>query len=642
LKNPDRPGEGFVKEGMPSLPFQSVDTGMGLERTIAVLNGFDSVYETDLFEPILRRIRGLMSKVNGDEVEARAIRIIADHIRTACFCISDGVMPGNSGRGYVLRRLIRRAVLKGQRTLGFGEPFFHLVFEGVVEAMGDHYSELIERQEMIVETLLSEENLFRRTVSNGTEMLVEELEKLARIPNATRVLDGHLAFRLYDTFGFPLEVTRELCEEAGVTVNEAGYEQALIEAQERSRGASGMDTVYGGVEIVIHFANSPSQTRFDGYDTTDEHATIVGVVPANENGSEIAIALDRSPFYAESGGQVSDTGIILGEEFELEVLDVGKQDGIWVHLCRPKHGSGDLFGKPVRATVDAARRARITRNHTATHLLHAALRQVLGKHVSQKGSLVEPGHLRFDFSHSKGLSADEISEVERIVNAHVLSGLDVIIHDGVPIAQAKALGAMALFGEKYGDFVRVVEIPGFSIELCGGIHVRNTGQIGLFKITSESSAASGIRRIEAISGEGAYEAMVGQAESIRAAAAILKSPPAQLVQAVERLTDELRDERRKLEKLQAKMVSGGAKGPAGTAQTLGDFEIWTASFEDVDQKVAATGVDQAVSSNANMVALAAITNDGKVTFICKVGPNALASGAHAGNIVREVSKIAGG
>ncbi len=642
LKNPERPGEGYSKEGMPNLPFQSIDTGMGLERTIAVLNGFDSVYETDLFEPIIRRIKGLMSGQVVGESEARAIRIIADHIRTACFCIADGVMPGNTGRGYVLRRLIRRAVLKGQRTLGFDDPFFHLVFEGVVEAMGDHYTELVERQEMIVETLLNEESLFRRTVENGTEMLADELAKLSRIPNATRVLDGYLAFRLYDTFGFPLEVTRELCEEAGVSVNEAAYEQALLEAQERSRGASGMDTVYGGVEIVIRFDSSPTPTHFDGYDSIESRSTIVGVVPANADGSEIAVALDRSPFYAESGGQVGDTGLIVGQEFELEVIEVGKQDGVWIHLCRLLKGPDEFYGKPVRAIVDGARRARITRNHTATHLLHAALRQVLGKHVAQKGSLVEPGHLRFDFSHGKAMSADEISQVEQIVNTQILSGSPVNVHADVPIAHAKALGAMALFGEKYGDLVRVVEIPGFSTELCGGIHVRNTGQIGLFKITSESSAASGVRRIEAISGEGAYEAMVHQYEVIREASSLLKSTPGQLVSAVERLSDELKDERRKLEKLQAKMVSGSSQSSSGNVQTVGPFEVWTASFEDVDQKIAANGVDQAVHSNPKIVALAAVVNEGKVVFICKIGAEALANGAHAGNIVREVSKIAGG
>ncbi|MEQ1820985.1 MAG: alanine--tRNA ligase [Fimbriimonadaceae bacterium] len=642
LRNPERPGDGYVKDGMPDLPFKSIDTGMGLERTIAVLNGLSSVYETDLFEPIIRRIKAMMVNATGDENEGRAIRIIADHIRTACFCIADGVLPGNTGRGYVLRRLIRRAVLKGQRTLGFDQPFFHLVFEGVVEAMGDHYTELVERREMIAETLLNEESLFRRTVANGTEMLAEELEKLIRIPNATRVLDGHLAFRLYDTFGFPLEVTRELCEEAGVQVNEAGYEQALLEAQERSRGASGMDTVYGGVEIIIQFETSPTPTQFDGYQTTDEHATIVGVVPANEDGSEIAVALDRSPFYAESGGQVGDTGVILGEEFELEVLDVGKQDGVWIHLCRTTRGSSDVFGKPVRATVDANRRARIIRNHTATHLLHAALREVLGKHVAQKGSLVEPRHLRFDFSHGKAMTPEEISEVEQIVNTQILSGKPVNIHADVPIAEAKALGAMALFGEKYGDRVRVVEIPEFSIELCGGIHVNNTGQIGLFRITSESSAASGVRRIEAISGLGVYEQAVQQSHAIREAAQLLKSTPGQLVAAVARMSDELREERQKLEKLQAKMVSGGAQGSAGQVQSVGPFEVWTAAFEDVDQKIAANGVDQAVNSNPKIVALAAVVNGGKVTFICKIGSEALANGAHAGNIVREVSKVAGG
>jgi alanyl-tRNA synthetase len=646
LRNPEKPGEGYIKDGMPLLPFQSVDTGMGLERTITVLTGKKSLYDTDLFEPILRHIgelraipfeAGMLS--NDDDPVGRATRIIADHIRTACFCIADGILPGNTGRGYVLRRLIRRAVLKGQRVLGFTEPFFHKVYEGVAEAVGDHYAELVERRDVIKETLFNEETQFRRTVSAGSEMLQEELAKLNRAgTNATKVMNGALAFHLYDTFGFPLEVTKELCEEAGVEVDEDGYERALKEAQDRSRGAHGMDTVYGGVEITIQFQEGPTQTQFDGYATTEEHAHIVGAIPVEDK--LVAIALDRTPFYAESGGQVADTGRLQGEDFVLKVIDVSKQDGVWVHLCEGDV-SGELFGKPVRAEVDPVRRARIIRNHTATHLLHAALRQVLGKHVTQAGSLVSPEHLRFDFTHGKAMTPDEISQVEQIVNEEILRGIPVNIHTDVPIAEAKSLGAMALFGEKYGEFVRVVEVPGFSTELCGGIHVQNTGQIGLFRILGESSAASGVRRIEAITGAGAYEYVVDQTDTLKRASALIKSSPNQLVHGVEKLLEELREERRKVEKLQARLVGGSAESTAQT-QTVGAYQLWTSKFEDVDQKIAAQAVDQVVANNPGTVAVAAVVADGKVTFIAKCGPDAVANGAHAGNIVREVAKIAGG
>lgn len=647
LRNPERPGEGYIKDGMPELPFRSVDTGMGLERTITVLTGKKSLYDTDLFEPILRVINGLRGQDNpgisdDNDPIGRATRIIADHIRTACFCIADGILPGNTGRGYVLRRLIRRAVLKGQRTLGFDEPFFHKVYEGVVEAVGDHYTELVDRRDVIVETLFNEETQFRRTVAAGSEMLQDELDKLRRVgDSATKVLNGGLAFRLYDTFGFPLEVTKELCEEAGVEVDEEGYERALKEAQDRSRGASGMDTVYGGVEITIQF-EKPTPTQFDGYQTMEEVSTIVGAIPIVDEGRQlVAIALDRSPFYAESGGQTADTGTIFGDGFSLNVLDVSKQDGVWVHLCETRTPLSDLFGQSVRAVVDAPRRNRIVRNHTATHLLHAALRQVLGKHVTQAGSLVAPDHLRFDFTHGKAMTADEIAEVEKIVNAQILWGSPVNIHTDVPIDQARALGAMALFGEKYGDLVRVVEIPGFSIELCGGIHVYNTAQCGLFKIQHESSAASGVRRIEAITGEGAYESVVEQTETLKKASHMLKSSPNQLIHAVEKVLEELKEERRKVEKLQARLVGGSSESAAAT-QTIGAFTLWTSKFEDVDQKVAASAVDQVVANNPSIVAVAAVVADGKVTFIAKAGSQAVAQGAHAGNIVREVAKIAGG
>lgn len=672
LRNPERPGEGYVKEGMPDLPFKSVDTGMGLDRTAAVLMGKASVYDTDVFAPILRAIDGIRSGYlyGSHDGKDTATRVIADHIRTACFCIADGILPGNAGRGYVLRRLIRRAVLKGQRVLGFEEPFFHRVFEGVLEAMGDHYTELREKREVIVETLRNEEALFRRTVAQGQEILQEELVALGQLgSNVEKRLSGRQAFMLYDTFGFPLEVTQELCSEAGVEVDLEGYEAALKEAQERSRGSQERESVYGGVgaiqfEVVIEVeddAEEATPTVFLGYDRTEAQTVVVGALPEprtfNEAGSSFAIALKESPFYAASGGQIADTGTIAGAGFEGRVVDVVKQNGIFVHAVEPTAGLPNLSGQPLReatetlqkklfnktveAMIDVPRRARIMRNHTATHLLHAALRQVLGKHVTQAGSYVGPDRLRFDFTHGKAMSEDELGEVERIVNEEALKNTPVVTYADIPIAEAKARGAMALFGEKYGDHVRMVEIGDFSRELCGGTHVRFTGEIGLFKIVSEASAASGVRRIEALTGDGAYEWLLDQLKGVDEAAAKLKLPPKSgakdLGHGIDRLLEAQKDLKQRLEKAR----SQGTVASSAAIELVGSVEL-ARERVDGDAKDAALVADRLADSAPNRVVLVAGVSAGKIAFVAKVGTDALAKGAHAGNLLREVAKIAGG
>ncbi|MCC7435921.1 MAG: alanine--tRNA ligase [Methanoregulaceae archaeon] len=687
LKNPDRPGEGYIKEGMPDLPFQSIDTGMGLERTIAVLNGLKSVYDSDLFTPIIQRIEELIpAKGTRGEGEARAIRIIADHIRTACFCIADGILPSNTGRGYVLRRLIRRAVLKGLRVLGFDQPFFHLVYEGVVEAMGDHYHELIDRRDVIVETLLNEETQFRRTMHAGQALLGEELDRLAK--SSSKALYGAVAFKLYDTYGFPLEVTKELCEEAGVAVDEEGYEVALKEAQERSRGASDMDTVYGGGEerlLVVASSRATPQTTFVGY-THLEHATEIVQIsprfgPDGLTTGEFQLCLAETPFYAESGGQVGDTGLVEGPTFRFFVNNTWKELGmIWhdalleavpvlpgvhedqIRAAMARHGrpathpmagfspeeiteilESGLFFVPVFAHVDAARRNRIIRNHSATHLLHAALREVLGKHVTQAGSLVAPDHLRFDFTHGKAMTESELLRVEAIVNEVALHGVPITIYQDLPIAEARARGAMALFGEKYGDRVRMVEVGDFSRELCGGCHVRQTSEVGLFRIVHESSAASGVRRIEAVTGESAYELVREQSATLRQAAGLLKSTPHDLVHAIERQLESAREERKRRERAEQQLAKGGASGGEAPAfRHVGAVRLWTPRYDNLDPKIAASAIDDAVAANPDLVVVGAIVGDGKVSFVAKVGADALKQGAHAGNLVKEVAKIAGG
>jgi alanyl-tRNA synthetase len=627
----ENPGGGYTKTGMPGLPFVSIDTGSGIERTVAVLNGYKSVYKTDAFTSIFDKLDLLGAPTEGEDVE-RARRIIADHIRTACFCIGDGILPANNGRGYVLRRLIRRAVLKGQRTLGFGDVFLFKVAEAVFDTFGDHYAELIERREIIEETLRSEEVLFRRTLARGSDLLAEELTR------TKGTLAGEIAFQLYDTFGFPLEVTQELCAEAGVTVDLSGYQAAMAEAQERSRGAQGEKSAYGDMEISEELATSdaPAETEFKGYQAVQGTATLVRIQAKGEG--RYRVALDKTPFYGESGGQTGDTGeLVIGGQSVI-VENTTKSAGTFWHDVIG-NGIEDLLGKSAEAFVDQARRARIQRNHTATHLLQAALRQTLGTHVTQAGSYVGPENLRFDFTHGKGMTPAEIAEVERIVNEEALRNTTVTTYVDLPIDEARAKGAMALFGEKYGDRVRMVEIGEFSKELCGGTHVRSTGEIGLFKIVSESSAASGVRRIEAITGETAYAFVREETERVRDAATLLKASPKELVQAVERALEQLKDERKRREKAEMAAMSGGT----ATTETVDvkGVTLWVKNFGDADPKVASQAIDNEANGKPNQVTLGAIVGE-KITFMCKVGADAQARGAHAGNLLREVAKVAGG
>lgn len=738
LRDASRPEKGYEKSGMPDLPFQSIDTGMGLERTSMVLSGLKSVYDTEAFQPVLRRLVEISGRAYDESPEVqRAMRIIADHLRGACFCIADGVLPANNGRGYVLRRLIRRAVLKGARTLGFGELFFYDLAEVLVDQMGGHYSELGDRRATILETLRNEEALFRRTLEAGTQILGNVLNQLAHasdlvrhvsteffgdeqlrsqlslstaslriFENSLRInstpeveiqfrdqsekiaiacfqgkqemldeailkfeelqlrLPGDFAFQLYDTYGFPLEVTQEICEEAGVTVDVEGYREAMAAAQERSRAGAGMDTVYGGVGVILFATESkPEATEFLGYGMTEAETEISGAHPVMDEdvaGDEFVVALRATPFYAESGGQVADTGVIEGDGFRMRVLDVTKQDGIFVHMVRLEGGEGAkgldqdaavrrlnelYFNQPVRAIVDGDRRRAITRNHTATHLMHAALRETLGTHVTQAGSLVNDEVLRFDFTHGAAMSADELARVEQRVYEQILMAQPVVTYPDVPIEEARAMGAMALFGEKYADRVRVVQIggmsssePSFSRELCGGVHVGSTGEIGLFKIQHEASAASGVRRITAVTGFNAFDWMQSQQELIGEAAAKLKAQPRDLAMAVEKMLETLREERKKREKL----AQQGAGGSAVEEKVIGSVRLRVQKMTDADAADAKLAADRLVDGAPDAVALVANLADGKVTFVCKVGDAALKAGAKAGDIVREVAKVAGG
>ena len=759
LRNAERPSDGWQKTGMPGLPFVSIDTGMGMERTVAVLEGKSSVYDTDAFLPILAKIdelrksplllgevgkrgtsepetrsgqevdKGLQTptpappppKEQGEGKETQmARRVIADHIRTSCFCIADGVMPDKNGRGYVLRRLIRRSVLKGQQQLKFDELFMHKVAEAVFDTFGGHYKELIERRGLIEETLRSEEELFRGKLHQGIEMLagifqgwlfdlcipyvravrsgelrepqdiylvelinsisaqmfdefddgdfskgmqaihqivdsnktglmLSQLEQelddqilpksIEQLKTKRRYIDGKTAFTLHAELGFPIEITEELCRESGIEIDRTEFEKLNIEHQNVSRGNKGEKSAYGGMSSGDELAtpDAPKETEFLGYQNVHGSGTLVRIRPTTPG--KYRVALDQTPFYGESGGQTGDTGEIRVNGNLLVVENTTKAAGtLWHDVIGTD--VENLLGKAVEANVDAKRRARIKRNHTATHLLQAALRQVLGTTVTQAGSYVGPDNLRFDFTHGKAMSANEIAEVEQIVNDQALANTTVTTYVDLPIDEARAKGAMALFGEKYGDKVRMVEIGEFSKELCGGIHVTSTGEIGLFKIVSESSAASGVRRIEAITGEAAYELFRHETEAIKQAAILLKTNPKELVSAVERTVDQLKDERKKREKAEMAAMSGGGATENATKSVNG-VDFYVKNLGDADPKVASQALDNEANGKPNQVTLLAVVND-KVTFMCKVGTEAQAKGAHAGNLLKELAKIAGG
>jgi len=646
----ENPHLGYKKVGLEPLPQRNIDTGMGLERTARVLGNFESVYETDAFSPIVAAIASRAGCSHGDNADAdRAIRIIADHMRTASFCIADGILPSNTGRGYVLRRLIRRSILKGTRVLGIEGAFIATLFDSVVAALGDPYVELSERSEAIKSTLALEEAAFLKTIRQGHERFDELMSQKGRV-------DGHDAFFLYDTYGFPFEVTQELAREVGQDVDEHEFRDALKDAQQRSRAARGAGEVFGGdaESIILATANeAPATSTFVGYDRIRHATRLVQISPRlNKDGKttgDFQISLDETPFYAESGGQVGDTGIIEGEDFAFTVSNTWQELGqIWhdveivrfnqdlVGLDAEAIGSilqSGVFFAPVFATVDASRRLHTMRNHTATHLLQASLRKLLGTHVSQAGSLVAPDRLRFDFTHGKGLSQDEIRVVEEDVNNHIAQAIPVRVHWNVPIEDARKLGAMMLFGEKYGDLVRVVDIAGYSIELCGGTHVGNIAEIGMFKIVSESSSASGVRRIEAVTGLGAYQVASHQEDILKEAAATLKAPIDEVPSAIARLQDRLRESRKK---------EAHTSDSAVDVRTAGKFTIHISVLEEASASSGKAVADRLAEENPAGVGFVVANGADRVSFFCKVGKQALASGAHAGNLVKAAAMVAGG
>lgn len=633
------------KPKLTPLPKQNIDTGMGLERTAAVLMGLESPFETDVFVPIVRRIEE-MSGVRYKQSEETdvAIRLIADHTRAATFAIADGVIPQNEGRGYVLRRILRRAILRGQRVLGFDKPFLHDLVPAVIEALGDHYPEIVQRRDFIVSMLRHEEERFRQTVQAGLARL-EEMLTSSEV-QSSRVLSGERAFTLYDTYGFPLELTQEVAHERGIEVDLQGFEQALAHQRQRAREASGIsEKLFVGMgSALTELAQQSARTLFVGYEHLESESRVVGIVregelvPTAQQGDTVEIALDITPFYAEAGGQVGDTGTLEWDGGRAEVLDTQKVNEFYLHHAHIVEGELVLHEK-VHARVNGARRLDIMRNHTATHLLHAALRKVLGTHVVQAGSLVAPDRLRFDFTHPQAVSSEELEQIESLVNERILEELEVRVYLDVPIEQARQRGAMMLFGEKYGDRVRMVEIPGFSLELCGGTHLKNTVEAGLFKIIHEGSVSAGVRRVEALTGRGTYRWLLEREHALRSVSELLHAPVPELPRVVERLTHQLKELQAELERVKQSAIAQ-AVGEM-TPFMVGDIPVVAHALSDGDPKALGALADRLIQRGAG-VAILASAHEGKVVLVAKVAPEWVQKGVHAGNLVRVLAQHVGG
>ena len=620
---------------MHPLPRPSVDTGMGLERLTAVLQHVHSNYEIDLFQDL---IRAAVRETGAKDLLAPSLRVIADHIRACAFLIVDGVIPGNEGRGYVLRRIIRRAIRHGYQ-LGQKQPFFHKLVDDLDRAMGDAYPELRREKARVAQVLAAEEERFGETIDHGMTILDDAIAGLRK--SGGRVLDGTTAFTLYDTFGFPFDLTADVLRGHGYSVDESAFDRAMDAQRERARAASNFKVGEG-------LAYDGPKTRFDGYETLSAEGEVVALyrdgakVDSLASGERGVVVLSRTPFYAESGGQVGDRGELSKAGVCLTLFAVEDtqkiQPDVFGHVGEVK--TGELrIGDKVAASVDHDARGRTMRNHSATHLMHKALREVLGAHVQQKGSLVDPDRTRFDFAHHAPMTDDEIRRVEAIVNAEILENAATGART-MPIADAQKLGAMMLFGEKYGDTVRVLDI-GSSRELCGGTHVARSGDIGLFKVTGEGGVAAGIRRIEATTGKGALAWVQAQESMLSAAAAALKAPVGEIESRIAQLVEQARAAEKELARLKAKAASSAGDDLAGGAADLGGVKVVAASIDGADVKSLRETVDKLKDKLKSAAIVLGSVADGKVTLIAGVTGD-LVSKVKAGELVNHVATQVGG
>jgi alanyl-tRNA synthetase len=626
----DRAADGTLTK----LPAPCVDTGMGLERLAAVLQHVHSNYEIDLFQHLIKVAAQL---THTSDLENKSLRVIADHIRACSFLIVDGVMPSNEGRGYVLRRIIRRALRHGY-MLGQKEPFFYKLVTALVEEMGAAYPELTAKRGIVEQALQAEEERFGETLEHGMKLFDEVAGR------AGKTIPGADAFRLYDTYGFPVDLTADIARERGLTVDMAGFDKAMNEQRERARAASQFE---GKASISAELVQRLPPTSFIGYGAHDADALRVVAIVLGErdvseldDGQEATLILDATPFYAESGGQVGDTGLLSNADGEFTVTDTVKLAGAYHgHVGRWK-GKPLRVGAPLNGSIDAARRQATVLNHSATHLLHAALRNVLGEHVTQKGSLVAPDRLRFDFSHFKPVAADELRRIEDLVNAEVRRNVEAEVHQ-MGYQEAIEFGAMALFGEKYGDRVRVLKMGDFSTELCGGTHVSRSGDIGLFKIVAESGVAAGIRRIEALTGAGALAYVAAEEARLDAIADLLSASGADVVDKLQQVFERQKKLERELEGLKAKAANAATLDLAANAKDVKGIKVVAARLDGADAKALRDSVDQFKQKLGDCVVLLAGGADGKVALVAGVHGNALGK-IKAGELVAHVAQQIGG
>ena len=622
----DRAADGTMKP----LPKPSVDTGMGLERLAAVLQGVHSNYDIDLFRNL---IRAAAEATGCDDLSSNSLKVIADHIRSCAFLIVDGVLPSNEGRGYVLRRIIRRAIRHGHK-LDCRQPFFHRLVGPLEAEMGDAYPELREARAQVEQTLLREEQRFAETLDQGLRILDEALADLEG-----EVIPGELAFRLYDTYGFPVDLTADIARERGLSIDMEGFEREMERQRERAR-AAGHFSVDQSRAVELK-----GETEFTGYDRLADLVTVEAILHDGREterlsaGQEGVVYLDHTPFYAESGGQVGDTGRLVGEGVRFRVTDTRKQGAFHAHFGVVEEGALEQ-GARVEAKVDEERRRAIALNHSATHLLHAALRKVLGSHVAQKGSLVEPDRLRFDFSHDEPLTAAQLREIEVMVNREIRSDVEVETRIS-SFDEAVAAGAMALFGEKYGERVRVLKMGDFSVELCGGTHVHRLGEIGLFKIVAESGIAAGVRRIEAVTGEGALEYLHGLEERLGRIATLLKSGRDDADRKVEQLLERSRRLEKEVEQLKAKLAHSAVGDLAARAREVGEIKVVAARLDGVDPKSLRDSVDRLKNQLGKAAVVLAAVNGEKVSLVAGV-TKAESARLRAGDLVNFVARQVGG
>jgi alanyl-tRNA synthetase len=625
------------------LPNKNIDTGAGLERFASILQDVDSNFDTDLFQPLIQATctkAGVVYKENED-VDI-ALKVIADHIRTVAFAVGDGVLPTNEGRGYVIRRLLRRAVRYG-KVIGMDRPFLYELTPIVGEVMGIYYPEVMEKQAYIEKVIRTEEERFHETLSDGLSILSQMIEQAKR--EVKSEISGTDAFKLYDTFGFPLDLTEDYAMENGMSVDREGFEEAMQQQRKRARSArqeSESMKVQGGPlgEFTI-------KSEFVGYTDLVTSTNITGIVLGDafvqtvKTGNQIQLILARNPFYAESGGQVSDQGTVTKPGAEALVEGVFKApNGQFVLMAKVVEGVFQV-GDEVQATVSRTKREDTIKNHTATHLMHKALKEVLGDHVNQAGSLVEPERLRFDFSHFGSISQDELSDVEHRVNAQIWNNTELHI-ELKSIDEAKAMGAMALFGEKYGEIVRVVQVGDYSLELCGGCHVQNTAQIGLFKIMSESGIGSGVRRIEAVTGRYAYEYLDDQISLLKEASSVLKTSPAELPKRIIGMLDQVREVTRENESLQGKINRIEAGSLLDQVKQIGDVSVLIAKVQAPSMEALRTIVDQTKEKLPSVIIILGSISDDKVNLITAVTPDLIKQGFHAGNLIKQIAAVCGG